>query len=62
METKFDWSKIDKQKFAKELAVAILKFEKEKHEKFKAYWKYQIFTPLHVKLWHKMTFKKTPQL
>lgn len=62
MENKIDWSKIDKTILAKTIVEAYIKFEREKHEKWKAYWKYELFTPSYLKLWHKLTFKKTPKI
>lgn len=62
MENKIDWSKIDKQKFAEEFAIRFIEHENLRLQKFRAYWKYHLFTPAYVKLWHKLTFKKTPKL
>lgn len=62
MENKIDWSKVDWEKFATLFAKKYIEFEREKHRKFTEYWKYHLFTPTYLKIWHKITLKKTPKL
>lgn len=62
MDNKIDWSKIDKKRMAEIIALKYIEIEKRRHERFTNYWRYQIFTPWYIKLWHKLTFKKTPKL
>lgn len=62
METKIDWSKIDKKWLGESIALGFIKIERKRHQRFKEYWNYQLFTPMYVKLWHKLTFKKIPKL
>jgi len=62
MENKIDWSKIDKIELAKKIAESWVKHENDKHERFKAHWHYHLYTPFWLKIWHKITFKKTPKL
>ena len=60
-ENKIDWSKIDITILAKKIAESYIKFERKKHEEWKAYWHYELYTPIYLKIWHKLTFKKTPK-
>jgi ABC-type cobalamin transport system ATPase subunit len=62
MENKIDWSKIDKQKFAELFVLEFMEYEHRRLAKFRAYWNYHLFTPFYLKIWHKLTFKKTPKI
>ncbi len=57
-----DWKSIDWESLGIQLASKISEREKERHKNWRAYWKYILFTPLYIRIWHKITFKKTPKL
>lgn len=59
---KIDWSIFDKETIEKIITETVVEYHREKEKKWKEYWRYHLFTPLHIRLWHKITFKKTPKL
>jgi hypothetical protein len=56
------WKSIDWESVGIRLAQKISEREKENYKKWRAYWQYRLFTPLHIRIWHKITFRKTPKL
>lgn len=58
---KIDWSKVDWEKMCKELGLKMAEIYGQDHLRFKAWLSYTLFTPIYLKIWHKITFKKTPK-
>jgi len=58
---KIDWSKVDWDKLGKEIGEKMVESYRQDHLLFRAWLRYTLFTPTYLKIWHKITFKKTPK-